>query len=227
MTALRTMNGFAAAPRPGTTPAQRRRGYTLIEMLVALSVFLVASTFATYSMLPAFKDAKVNGGYNATLMMLRQARELAIENRKTYLVTFNPPGLPVGSMGLQINQLNAGAVGALYKQPMLLPQDIQFSVVPGIPTTAATTPDSLGTGGSAIEFDIGVNGGVTNQIYFFPDGSARDINNNINNGVVYIARPGDLYSSRAITLFGAAGRVRGWRLYPPAGGIGTAKWNQQ
>jgi hypothetical protein len=49
-------------------------------------------------------------------------------------------------------------------------------------------------------------------ISFYPDGSAHDLAGNLNNGVVYIARPGDLYSSRAITLTGATGRIRGWRL---------------
>src|SRR5258708_28639279 len=42
---------------------------------------------------PAFKDARVSGAYSHTLEQLRQARQLAIQNRKTYLVTFNPPGL--------------------------------------------------------------------------------------------------------------------------------------
>jgi hypothetical protein len=63
------------------------------------------------------------------------------------------------------------------------------------------------------------------MIYFQPDGSAQDANSNINNGVVYIARPGDLASSRAITLWGATGRLRGWRLYIT--GTGTKAWRQQ
>jgi hypothetical protein len=50
-------------------------------------------------------------------------------------------------------------------------------------------------------------------IYFLPDGSGQDLNGNINNGVLYIARAGDLYSSHAITFWGATGRIRGWRLF--------------
>jgi prepilin-type N-terminal cleavage/methylation domain-containing protein len=205
------------------------RGFTLYEMMVAISVLMVVTAIGFTSLAPAIKDARVAGAYNLTLEKMRQARELAIENRKTFLLTFNPPGLPSGLHGIQINQLNAGTVGQVYDQvPVLLPSDVHFQVISGVPNTNATTPDNMGTGASAIQFDIGVNGGTANQIYFFPDGSARDINNNINNGIIYVARDGDLYSSRAVTLYGAAGRVRGWRLYRPTGsGPGSGTWSQQ
>jgi prepilin-type N-terminal cleavage/methylation domain-containing protein len=204
------------------------RGYTLIEMLIAVAVFLVVSVISFTSLAPAIKDARINGSYNQVLEEMRVARELAIENRKTYLLTFNPAGLPVGRSGMQINQMNAGAVGPIYHNvPVLLPTDVHFQIIPGIPNTNATVPDNMGAGGVAIQFDIGVAGGAANQIYFFPDGSARDINNNICNGIIYIARDVDLYSSRAVTLYGAAGRIRGWRLYPATGGVGLGTWSQQ
>jgi len=226
MISLRTKNG-KPAPSPARESVLRMRGFTLLEMLVAVSVFLIVSVITFSTLAPAIKDARVNGSYSQVLEEMRTARELAIENRKTFLLTFNPAGLPVGRHGMQINQLNAGAVGAIYQQvPIVLPSDVHFQVLPGLPNTNATVPDSMGTGGTAIQFDIGVNGGAPNQIYFFPDGSARDINNNINNGIVYVARDNDVYSSRAVTLYGAAGRVRGWRLYPPAG-VGNGTWSQQ
>ncbi len=227
MTPLRTMNESTSSLQPGTVPAKPMLGFTLLEMMVAVSVFMVVTAIAFTSLGPAIKDARVSGSYNLILEQLRQARQLAIQNRKTYLVTFNPGGLPVGIHGLQINVMNAGAVGAIYHSvPVTLPEDVHFQVITGIPNTSLTTPDNMGTGAKAVQFDIGVAGGTLNQIYFFPDGSARDINNNINNGVVYMARDNDLYSSRAITLFGAAGRLRGWRLYPPTGANPPA-WSQQ
>jgi hypothetical protein len=68
-----------------------------------------------------------------------------------------------------------------------------------------------------------VASGVNSAIYFMPDGTAQDINGNINNGVIYIARAGELYSSHAITVWGATGRMRGWRLFNNSG---TAYWRQ-
>jgi prepilin-type N-terminal cleavage/methylation domain-containing protein len=201
------------------------RGFTLIEMMIAISIFLVVSAITFATLAPAFRDARVNSAYNTTLMVLRQARQLSVDNRKTYRVTFNPAGTPAGTGAIEIRRIDAGAPGPLVTLAAL-PPDIQFTTVAGIPLVNAATPDNMGVGGMPIQFDIGVAGGVNNQIYFFPDGSARDINNNINNGVVYMARPTELYTSRAITLFGAAGRTRGWRLYPP-NGVGTPVWSQQ
>jgi len=90
-----------------------------------------------------------------------------------------------------------------------------------------TTPDGFGVGATAIDFDQGVAGGVKNVIYFYPDGSAEDVNGNVNNGVVYLALLGNagyFKSSRAITLWGATGRVRAWRLESNAGAY---YWRQQ
>jgi len=199
-------------------------GVTMLEMAIVVAILMILGGVTFISLMPALKNARVNAAYSTTLMTVRQARQWAIENRKVYLVTFNPTGTPAGRGRIRVERMDAGAVGPLMVQ-VDLPSDIQFQALTGIPNTSTTTPDKMGTGGAAVEFDIGVTGGVNNQVYFYPDGSARDVNNNLNNGVVYLARTGELYSSRAITLFGAAGRIRGWRLasVPP----GTAYWSQQ
>jgi hypothetical protein len=94
-----------------------------------------------------------------------------------------------------------------------------------LPNTAATVPDGFGNGVLAIDFDQGVaGGGIKNQVMFMPDGSAHDVNGNWNSGIVYVLRPGDLYSARAVTLYGATGRIRGWRLLSSPGG---PQWFQQ
>jgi Tfp pilus assembly protein FimT len=199
--------------------SRKTRGFTLLEAMIVVCIMLIAGAITFASLGPAFQQARVNTGYNSTMMMLRLARQMSVDNRKTYIVNFVAP------QTIQLQQVNAGVVGPVIRTA-ILPQDVQFSNEPGIPTANSQTPDNMGTGGQAIEFDIGVNGGLGTQIWFFPDGSARDINNNVNNGIVYIARSGDLYSSRAVTMFGAAGRVRGWRLYPP-GVAGVPIWKQQ
>jgi hypothetical protein len=99
---------------------------------------------------------------------------------------------------------------------------VAFQVQTGLPGTG-NTPDNFGAGGTAIDFDQGVAGGAKNVVYFYPDGTGEDVVGNMNNGVIYIARTNDLYSSRAITEWGATGRLRGWRLYQISG---TPYWRQ-
>ncbi|HEY7617100.1 MAG TPA: prepilin-type N-terminal cleavage/methylation domain-containing protein [Terriglobales bacterium] len=215
---------MSGSPHDTLVRVRRTRGFTMVEIAIVLTIFLIVCGIGFMTLQPAWRSVRVNNAYNLTLMTLKQARQWAIANRKTYRVTFNPTGTPANTGRITVERMDAGTVGPVVRQ-VDLPPDIQFQTITGIPNTSSTTPDKMGIGGMAIEFDIGVTGGVNNQIYFYPDGSARDINNNINNGVVYLARSGELYSSRAITLFGAAGRVRGWRLetVPP----GQPAWSPQ
>jgi Tfp pilus assembly protein FimT len=179
---------------------------------------MIASGIFFMSLQPALKDTRVTNAYNATLMTMRRAREQAIAERRVYLVTFNNA---VSPNTVTITRAATGVVTSTIS----LPTDITFRSEPGIPTTLATTPDHFGTGSPAIDFDQGVAGGAKNVICFNPDGSAQDINSNTNNGVIYLARSGSLYTARAITVWGSTGRLRGYRLYPKTGG--GSIWRQQ
>lgn len=193
-------------------------GFSLIETLIVLSLMMIASGIFFMSLQPALKDTRVTNAYNATLMTMRRAREQAIAERRVYLVTFNNAVTP---NSITITRAATGQVTST----ITLPTDITFRAEPGIPNTLATTPDHFGTGSPAIDFDQGVAGGAKNVVFFNPDGSAQDINSNTNNGVIYLARSGSLYTSRAITVWGSTGRLRGYRLYPKAGG--GSIWRQQ
>jgi prepilin-type N-terminal cleavage/methylation domain-containing protein len=190
------------------------RGFTLIEAMVVVAIVMVASAMFFMSIQPGLKQTRVNNAYNAVLTTMRRARETSIAERRIYIVTFTAPAT------MTITQAATGIVTNTFT----LPSDVSFRAEPGIPNTAAKTPDHFGTASLAIDFDQGVALGAKNAVYFQPDGSAQDANSNVNNGVVYIARTGDIYSSRAITLWGSTGRLRGWRLYDVAG---VKTWRQQ
>jgi Tfp pilus assembly protein FimT len=192
------------------------RGFSLIELVGVMSIGLLVSAMAVMSLQPTLKFSRVNNAYNLTLATLRQARDRSVSQRQTYFVTFSSAASP---NSITITNGGTGTVVNTY----LLPQDVTFAVVAGVPTAANATPDGFGTGGTAIDFDQGIAGGNKSVIYFMPDGSAQDVAGNLNNGVIYIARAGELYSSHAITVWGATGRLRGWRLYSNAG---TPYWRQ-
>jgi len=192
------------------------RGFSLTELMVTVTIILIVSGFAILGMQPALQAARVNNAYNITLAAIRQARDFSIGQRQEYSVTFSNAAVP---NTITITKTGNGSVVTTYQ----LPTDVTYTVVPGIPTAANAVPDGFGSGAIAIGFDQGVAGGVQNVIYFMPDGSAQDVNGNLNNGVIYLARASQLYSSHAITVWGATGRTRGWQLYSNAG---TAYWRQ-
>ena len=165
--------------------------------------------------------------FETAMMPLRMARQRAIAERKQYIVCFGiaapagaltPKGRP-RVQSVQIFRWDAGTALSAAAQitAVTLPTDIAFQTLAGLPNTPATVPDGFGNAAMAIDFDQGVAGKITNQVMFMPDGSAHDVNGNLNSGIVYVARNGDLYSSRAVTLYGATGRIRGWRLITSAG----------
>jgi len=202
------------------------RGFSLLEMLVAIAISLTLAGITVMAFVPVMKTQSVTTAYNYTLTTLRRARDQASGDMRTYVVTFTTPGTITVQQSVSTSgTCQIPATGSVLITTVL-PSDITFHVEPGVPTSntvAPTTPDQFGTAGYAIDFDEPNTPG-TATICFNPDGTATDALGNINNGVVYLGRPGDLYSSRAITLWGSTGRLRGWRLYNASG---TNSWSQQ
>jgi prepilin-type N-terminal cleavage/methylation domain-containing protein len=190
--------------------SRRMRGFSLIELMIVVTIILVVTGVAFMGIQPALRFSRVNNAYNITLAAIRQTRDFAIGQRQEYSVTFSNASVP---NTITITQTGNGNVVDTYT----LPTDVTYSIVAGIPTAANAVPDGFGSGATAIGFDQGVAGGVQNAIYFMPDGTGQDVNGNVNNGVIYISQDGQLYSSHAITVWGATGRLRGWRLYNNAG----------
>lgn len=194
--------------------AHKMRGFSLLEIMAAISIMLISSAIILMGIQPALKQTRVNAAYNTTLNVLRQARDTTISQRQTYFVTLNNA---VNPNTITVTQASSGLVVSSYT----LPTDVKYQVMVGFPAAA---PDGFGAGAVPIDFDQGIAGGANNVIYFYPDGSAQDVAGNVNNGIVYIARAGDFYSARAITVWGATGRIRGWQLDTNAG---VKYWRQQ
>ena len=104
--------------------------------MIVLAIMMIASGIFFMSLQPALKDTRVTNAYNTTLMTLRRAREAAIAERRTYMVTFNNAVTP------NIDHYDASRHRRGDHNPDFA-ADIFFRVEPGIPTTAATTPGSL------------------------------------------------------------------------------------
>jgi len=185
------------------------RGFSLMELMIVASVMMIVGGITSVALIPVWQQTRITNAYNTTLMTLRRAHDEAVAERRVYVVSFNNGAIPN-----TITVTQNTTAGPVLVSAQLAPE-IGFTVIPGIPTSNSappTTPDSFGTGGQAIDLDVGVTPGIP-TIYFYPDGTAQDSVGNIANGVVYIARQNDLYSSRAVTVWGATGRVRGWRLF--------------
>jgi prepilin-type N-terminal cleavage/methylation domain-containing protein len=217
MTSLQHSASRSTFPGKEMSLTRNSRGFSLLEVIAAIAIGMVATAITFVNLQPILKQQRVTTAYNDTLTALRRARDQAAADMRVYVVTFTPPGT------ITITQNTTTGPVLL---TTTLPFDVTYHVEPGLPsspTVIPTTPDGFGTAAYAIDFDQGVGAGGTTSVYFQPDGTALDVNGNMNNGVIYMGRVGDLYSSRAVTLWGMTGRIRGWRYYATP----TPGWRQQ
>lgn len=195
----------------------KNRGFTLLELSITLAIGLIMAAVTFIALMPLFNQSHVDAAYDTTLSVIRNYRNQSIAQSKRYIITFTAPGtITVQYWGVGVPVSPAPVTVATYT----LPADIQFAVQAGFPASA---PDGFGSGIVPIDFDQGMGQGSLNYIMFMPDGSSQDTLGNYNSGVLYFCRPGDMYSSRAVTVWGTTGRVRGWRLDNQSGFI----WVQQ
>ena len=199
---------------------RKMRGFSLLEAMIVVAIIMIVLATAIVQINPVLKEAKARAALETTLGQMRRAHEMAVDQRQVYRLSFTAPRT------IQLDKVNIDpvtrAVALTFQSKIDLPLETQFTTVTGMPTTPATVPDGFGNGAIAIDFDRDFGGGVK-EIYFQRDGRALDAANRLNNGVVYMCRPGDFMSCKAITLIGATGRSKGWRLATtPAG----TRWTQ-
>jgi Tfp pilus assembly protein FimT len=223
-------------PKFGNPSFTKQGGFSLLEMLAAIGIFFTLAGITTVAMMPIWKGQDITTAYNDTLTTLRRSRDQAAGDMRIYVVTFAnntnaPSTITVQQDGPAYTTCTLPPLGTVL-MTTVLPADITFATQPGqFPTSQSytsppTTPDAMGTASNAIDLDI-INGTANAgafQICFNPDGTATDGSGNLAGGVVYMTRANDVYSSRAITLYGSTGRIRGWRLYNVSG-VNT--WLQQ
>lgn len=207
--------------------SKTNHGFSLLELIITISIILILAGMATVSLVPGMTQNHLDSASATTLMALRNTRYLAITQSHEYVITFNPGGFAAGTIEVQYQPpAVAGVFPPLQLvQTLTIPSDVSFAVYSGFP---AATPDGFGTGAAALDFGYlpAGGGGGSNQVVFMPDGSARDILGNYSSGILYLTRPSapNMYNSKAITVWGATGRTRSWKLFQVTG---TPTWTQQ
>ena len=193
--------------------SRSQSGFSLIEAVVVVAIVLIMAGVAIFQIAPSLKTAKSSAALQTTLGTLRRYHEAAVDQRRIYRISFIAPRTIQVDLVTFDNNKNQVFT---FVSSIDLPQETQFVIVPGVPNGSGQTPDGLGTAQNAIDFSLDYGGGGT-TLFFQKDGRSTDSAGRPNSGVVYIARPGDLSSSKAVTVLGATGRVKGWRLLASGG----------
>ncbi len=181
------------------------RGFTLIEMLVVIAIGMTVTAMAYVLLQNSLNSTKYDSALQIALGQIRQVHERAIDERHIYRLTFTAPRT------IQTDRIDiAGAITTpVFIGSIDLPQDISFAIVSGTPAT--NTPNGFGSAGTPIDLSVNNSTGI-NQVYFQADGRVLDSLNRVANGILYMSRAGEVTSTRVVTVFGATGRVKGWKL---------------
>jgi prepilin-type N-terminal cleavage/methylation domain-containing protein len=178
-------------------PRQGSRGFSMIELLIAVSVTVIMVAASVPQLMPVLQQWHANNAASQMLSQLRWARQSSIAERRNIQVQF----LGNNELKLVRNEVPAGQT---VLSDLFLTGSVQFMLTPQLPDT----PDGFGNT-SAIEFG-GLGGGPV-VMQFQSDGTFVDGNGNPINGSVFLGIPNYPSSARAITVLGATGRVHGFR----------------
>lgn len=200
---------------------RKQAGFSMLELTFVVAVAVIIMAVAVLRGMPALQNSRVDAGLQITLGRVRRVQQRAIDERHAYRVSFVAPRTVRTD---RVDLDTSGNRTFVFVETIDLPSDMQFAALSGIPTGSANTPDGLGSGSTAIDFGVESGGGQT-DLFLQADGRVLDSSNRLSSGVVYVARPGDLLSSRAVSVVGATGRAKGWRLL--GGASGTVVWRQR
>jgi prepilin-type N-terminal cleavage/methylation domain-containing protein len=183
-------------------------GFSLVEMMIVVGLGAVLTGMAVAQISISGQGTKGDGGMRVVLGLMNQARQTAIQQRRYVRVVFTTPNLMQVVEENTVTATVACTATCTTLQSAFLEGNVQFGVVTGVPDT----PDAFGSNAAA--FNSGTSPvafGSATIMRFAPDGTLVNQNGVFTNGTVFLAIPSTVLSSRAVTVLGATGRVRGYR----------------
>jgi len=193
--------------------SRAQQGFSLMEMVVVVGLAFVVMAFAVINTMSTSTAAVANAAMDTLISQLRQARELAIAKRRNVQIQFTAP-----------NQIQT-TVLTLPGEPVPTPLPVVYLNNSGAQmtyTVFASLPDTPMNFGNATAINLQQpTGGGAWTVMFTTSGAfvgtaqgASSLylttNNNPVNASIFLGIAGKTNTARAVTIFGATGRVRSY-----------------
>lgn len=169
------------------------RGFTLPEVLVTVTIFMVISAMAAATLQGAISMVRADGQAQRVIGLLQLARETAIQRQRDVELVFDAAA---GRVRVLLH--DGGAATAI--REVTLEYGVGFRQFAGMPDT----PDAFGAT-AMIDF------GGAPRLLFISDGSFVDATDLPLNGTIFLGMAGRRETARAVTITGATARARMYR----------------
>lgn len=174
------------------------RGFSLIETLVVASLAMVLMAMALVQIRASRASMVADNAMRLVMNEMARARDMAIQQRRNVQVTF------VGVNEMRLTRVEIPN-GTTLVHRTIMEGNLRFALPSGTPDTQ----DAFGAG-SALDFD-GSNP-TNGEVVFNSEGMLiHGPTGAVINGTIFMAAPNDQFATRAVTILGSTGRVRGFR----------------
>lgn len=190
------------------------QGFSMVEVTVVLALAFVVMGFAVVNTMTSSFNAKANTAMDGLISVLRQGREMAIAKRRNVEVTFTSPN----KIQLTVLTLPGEVV-----PPAMAPVYLNDNAAGGMTFQLfGTLPDTPMAFGNSQPINLQQpTGGGTWSVMFTTSGAfvgstqtAANLylttNNDPVNASLFMGITGKTATARAVTIFGATGRVRSY-----------------
>lgn len=170
------------------------RGFTLAEMLVVVALLAIGSAIAIPITMQTVKRGKTDSALTVVQTFLDSAHDRAVSERRNIEITFP------SSNRIRIQRVEVPSGTKTTIDELQLEAGQEFYRFAGM----LDTPDAFG-GSSAIQFS------GPSPVMFTSDGSLIDSAGDVTNGTVFVGKPGQPDTARAVTIYGITGLLRSWK----------------
>jgi prepilin-type N-terminal cleavage/methylation domain-containing protein len=179
----------------------KQAGYSLIEMMIVTGILAVLSGMTIIQIGSSRQGLAGDGAMRVVMSAMNQAKQLAITQRRNMRLTFT------GNNSVQI--IREEVPGPTLTTISTIPFEggLQFLRLAALPDLTIAPLNEV----PAAPAGVGVAFGTATQVRFSPDGTLVDQDGTALNGTMFLARPNETLSARAVTIFGSTGRVRAFR----------------
>lgn len=174
------------------------RGYTLMELQIALAFFLIVSAMSVAIMSAALPSIRVDSQVSRVMGLMQMARETAISRQRDVSLRFDT----------DINAIDLVLLESGGLEVPLQHLAFEYGVIFTLFEDMGDTPEGFGAG-ALVDF------GGADDIRFISDGTLVDATSVPLNGSLYLGIAGRRETARAITLTGSTARARFYKWSPP------------